>query len=192
MRPASGAPCALPQGKAKRLSKTRALCAARSRSAVRWMDDQRGGREVRTWSRPSALHRDGWGTWIRTKTNRVRVCCATVTPFPNGFPNNFNGLERCSEAERKPGRKSAPLASRPSTRSLPGLASAVICTCATGFSALAGTGNRHEGAASTSTKYRASRDGAVACRPRGGMRWSAPQKGAGQRADPRARLSPRT
>ena len=25
----------------------------------------------------------GWGTWIRTKTNRVRVCCATVTPFPN-------------------------------------------------------------------------------------------------------------
>ena len=27
----------------------------------------------------------GWGTWIRTKTNRVRVCCATVTPFPNGF-----------------------------------------------------------------------------------------------------------
>ena len=24
----------------------------------------------------------GWGTWIRTKTNRVRVCCATVTPFP--------------------------------------------------------------------------------------------------------------
>ena len=27
----------------------------------------------------------GWGTWIRTKTNRVRVCCATVTPFPNGI-----------------------------------------------------------------------------------------------------------
>ena|SRR5690349_15928973 len=88
---------------------------------------------------PVALDRAGWGTWIRTKTNRVRVCCATVTPFPNGFPNNFNGLERCSEAERKPRRKSAFLASRPSTCSLPGLASAVICECVTGFSTLVGT-----------------------------------------------------
>ena len=34
----------------------------------------------------------GWGTWIRTKTNRVRVCCATVTPFPNGLPSVFNSL----------------------------------------------------------------------------------------------------
>ena len=33
----------------------------------------------------------GWGTWIRTKTNRVRVCCATVTPFPN-FPSNIRYL----------------------------------------------------------------------------------------------------
>jgi hypothetical protein len=34
----------------------------------------------------------GWGTWIRTKTNRVRVCCATVTPFPNGLMSKFNTL----------------------------------------------------------------------------------------------------
>jgi hypothetical protein len=34
----------------------------------------------------------GWGTWIRTKTNRVRVCCATVTPFPNGLPSVINSL----------------------------------------------------------------------------------------------------
>ena len=34
----------------------------------------------------------GWGTWIRTKTNRVRVCCATVTPFPNGLPSAINSL----------------------------------------------------------------------------------------------------
>jgi hypothetical protein len=34
----------------------------------------------------------GWGTWIRTKTNRVRVCCATVTPFPNELLSNFNML----------------------------------------------------------------------------------------------------
>jgi hypothetical protein len=26
----------------------------------------------------------GWGAWIRTKTGRVRVCSATVTPRPNG------------------------------------------------------------------------------------------------------------
>ena len=77
--------------------------ALRREIAVRCSIDGRSTRraEVRTWSRPSALRRAGWGTWIRTKTNRVRVCCATVTPFPNGFPNNFNGLERCSEAERK-------------------------------------------------------------------------------------------
>ena len=35
----------------------------------------------------------GWGTWIRTKTNRVRVCCATVTPFPNGIPRRINALD---------------------------------------------------------------------------------------------------
>ena len=37
----------------------------------------------------------GWGTWIRTKTNRVRVCCATVTPFPNVITEQnqrFNGF----------------------------------------------------------------------------------------------------
>src|SRR5262249_29529931 len=49
----------------------------------------------------------GWGTWIRTKTNRVRVCCATVTPFPNEFPNKFNVLDRCSEAECELERNSA-------------------------------------------------------------------------------------
>ena len=27
----------------------------------------------------------GWGTRIRTQTYRVRVCCATVTQFPNIF-----------------------------------------------------------------------------------------------------------
>lgn len=36
----------------------------------------------------------GWGTWIRTKTNRVRVCCATVTPFPNGLLSKFNSLRK--------------------------------------------------------------------------------------------------
>jgi hypothetical protein len=41
---------------------------ARSREAP-WRDGEFAGR-------------GGWGTWIRTKTNRVRVCCATVTPFP--------------------------------------------------------------------------------------------------------------
>ena len=34
----------------------------------------------------------GWGTWIRTKTNRVRVCCATVTPFPNGIAGRIQWL----------------------------------------------------------------------------------------------------
>src|SRR5437879_11970871 len=34
----------------------------------------------------------GWGTWIRTKTNRVRVCCATVTPFPHRLPSAINSL----------------------------------------------------------------------------------------------------
>ena len=80
----------------------------------------------------------GWGTWIRTKTNRVRVCCATVTPFPNGFPNKFNILVRCSEAECELKRKSAYLASRPSIRSrrdlARGLGRAVICGCGTGHS----------------------------------------------------------
>jgi hypothetical protein len=63
----------------------------------------------------------GWGTWIRTKTNRVRVCCATVTPFPNGLLSKFNSLRNCSAiapwaANRRP-------ASRRSTRSPPHLAS---------------------------------------------------------------------
>jgi hypothetical protein len=43
----------------------------------------------------------GWGTWIRTKTNRVRVCCATVTPFPNRLPSAINSLFGC------PGRSHA-------------------------------------------------------------------------------------
>jgi hypothetical protein len=63
----------------------------------------------------------GWGTWIRTKTNRVRVCCATVTPFPNGLLSKFNSLRNCSAiapwaANRRP-------AGRRSTRSPPRLAS---------------------------------------------------------------------
>ena len=43
----------------------------------------------------------GWGTWIRTKTNRVRVCCATVTPFPNGFPSSFKRLAGCPAVVRE-------------------------------------------------------------------------------------------
>jgi hypothetical protein len=73
--------------------------------------------ERETGSQLKCAYGAGWGTWIRTKTNRVRVCCATVTPFPNRFPNIFNGLERCSEAEREPTRKSAFLAWRSSIRS---------------------------------------------------------------------------
>ena len=33
-----------------------------------------------------------------------RSRCAAVTPFPDGIPNNFNGLEGCSEAECEPKR----------------------------------------------------------------------------------------
>jgi hypothetical protein len=43
-------------------------------------------------SKSGAAREGGWGTWIRTKTNRVRVCCATVTPFPNGLPSLINSL----------------------------------------------------------------------------------------------------
>src|SRR5262249_18934983 len=40
-------------------------------------------RAVSHWPRERIWEgQGGWGTWIRTKTNRVRVCCATVTPFP--------------------------------------------------------------------------------------------------------------
>ncbi len=46
----------------------------------------------------------GWGTWIRTKTNRVRVCCATVTPFPTGMPISFNQLPNCLAPFYEPGR----------------------------------------------------------------------------------------
>jgi hypothetical protein len=43
----------------------------------------------------------GWGTWIRTKTNRVRVCCATVTPFPNGIAEQIQYLTELSNCGRK-------------------------------------------------------------------------------------------
>ena len=43
----------------------------------------------------------GWGTWIRTKTNRVRVCCATVTPFPNGIAEQIQWLIDLSGCGRK-------------------------------------------------------------------------------------------
>src|ERR1700730_14540523 len=48
----------------------------------------------------------GWGTWIRTKTNRVRVCCATVTPFPNGLLSKFNSLR--NRQAIAPWRQTAP------------------------------------------------------------------------------------
>ena len=46
----------------------------------------------------------GWGTWIRTKTNRVRVCCATVTPFPNGLPSVVNSLYGYPDKSHKAGQ----------------------------------------------------------------------------------------
>ena len=52
----------------------------------------RGSNDRRREIRSSSWDRCGWGTWIRTKTNRVRVCCATVTPFPNGLPSAINSL----------------------------------------------------------------------------------------------------
>jgi hypothetical protein len=60
--------------------------------------------------------RTGWGTWIRTKTNRVRVCCATVTPFPNQLLSNFNTLWNCPAiapwAPNRVGRLAAVLLAR--------------------------------------------------------------------------------
>jgi hypothetical protein len=96
----------------------------------------RPGRDCAAGSRLDAKRRSnqmlvrmsegGWGTWIRTKTNRVRVCCATVTPFPNGIPNKFNNLWNC------PDRAATCVAQigagpwlRPSILYLPALASAV-------------------------------------------------------------------
>ena len=34
----------------------------------------------------------GWGIGIRTPTYRVRVCCATVTQFPNMFCRSLDGF----------------------------------------------------------------------------------------------------
>jgi hypothetical protein len=74
----------------------------------------------------SGFLRGGWGTWIRTKTNRVRVCCATVTPFPNGFPNKFNRLWNCSDkAATREAQISAGPWWRPSIPYLRALASTV-------------------------------------------------------------------
>ena len=36
----------------------------------------------------------GWGTWIRTRTNRVRVCGSTVNLFPSGPPDLRQQRER--------------------------------------------------------------------------------------------------
>ena len=67
----------------------------------------------------------GWGTWIRTKTNRVRVCCATVTPFPNGLPSEINSLFGCPGKSHAagPGQITARWSER-STRLILSLASA--------------------------------------------------------------------
>src|SRR5581483_144518 len=63
-------------------------------------------------------HQTGWGTWIRTKTNRVRVCCATVTPFPKGLLSKFNSLKNCSavapQAANRANRPAAVLPARDS------------------------------------------------------------------------------
>ena len=48
-----------------------------------------------------ATSESGWGTWIRTKTNRVRVCCATVTPFPNGIVEQIQCIIDPSDCGRK-------------------------------------------------------------------------------------------
>ncbi len=68
--------------------------------------------------------RIGWGTWIRTKTNRVRVCCATVTPFPKNHPRyqQLSWMSGHLGAAGSPA-KSASARVRPSTRLVPGLAS---------------------------------------------------------------------
>jgi hypothetical protein len=46
------------------------------------------------------LYMVGWGTWIRTKTNRVRVCCATVTPFPKLSRNINEILDKLDVADQ--------------------------------------------------------------------------------------------
>jgi hypothetical protein len=92
------------------------------------------GNAVSTWSgmrlqRGSTGYwqkwRGGWGTWIRTKTNRVRVCCATVTPFPNGLSSLINSLFDYLDKSPTPGsgQITARLLRR-STRSVLSLASA--------------------------------------------------------------------
>src|SRR5581483_1427309 len=66
----------------------------------------------------------GWGTWIRTKTNRVRVCCATVTPFPN-----YQALSVVYAGNRLPRMRRTPTREGgcgSSTRSLPLLASRLL------------------------------------------------------------------
>src|SRR5262245_19241882 len=63
----------------------------------------------------------GWGTWIRTKTNRVRVCCATVTPFPNGIAEQIQIVGELSSGGRtRARRKSRLIVWRLSTRSFSG------------------------------------------------------------------------
>ena len=44
---------------------------------------------------PSCFY--GWGIGIRTPTNRVRVCRATVTLFPNGKRNYISTSSNCQE-----------------------------------------------------------------------------------------------
>src|SRR5690606_13100590 len=38
---------------------------------------------------------DGWGTWIRTRTNGVRVRGSTVNLFPIGRASERCGMKRC-------------------------------------------------------------------------------------------------
>ena len=57
--------------------------------------------ERETGSQLKCAYGAGWGTWIRTKTNRVRVCCATVTPFPNGIAEQIQLLIYLSDCGRK-------------------------------------------------------------------------------------------
>ena len=86
---------------------------------------RRGG-PVTEGEEADLLHDEaGWGTWIRTKTNRVRVCCATVTPFPNGLSSLINGL--CGYLDKSPAPGSGQITARwlrRSTRSILPLASA--------------------------------------------------------------------
>src|SRR5690348_2877536 len=51
------------------------------------------------WSLDRATAGRWLGTWIRTKTNRVRVCCATVTPFPNGFTEQIQSVIEVSGSD---------------------------------------------------------------------------------------------